>query len=208
LRVEEVIEKINLRSVAKRRIEELSKGYKRRVGLAQAILHDPNILIMDEPTDGLDPNQKHEIRNLIREMAPKKAIIISTHILEEVDTVCTNTAIINKGQIIFNGSPRQLSALSSYHDALNVVVSTEEAEKLLKILDEQPDISNIEQIYSGNEIRITAMLRNKEPFASSIRKTLDKENIFPKEYFFENGRLDQVFRDLTATEDNSETNLL
>jgi len=208
MRVQEVIEKINLNSVAKRRIEELSKGYKRRVGLAQAILHDPNILIMDEPTDGLDPNQKHEIRNLIREMAPRKAIIISTHILEEVDAVCTNTVIINKGQIIFSGTPRQLSTLSSYHNALNIVVSTEEAERLLKILNEQPDISNIEQIYSGNEIRITAILRNKEPLASSLRKTLDEQNIFPKEYFFENGRLDQVFRDLTTTEDNPETNLL
>lgn len=208
MRVQEVIEKINLNSVAKRRIEELSKGYKRRVGLAQAILHDPNILIMDEPTDGLDPNQKHEIRNLIREMAPRKAIIISTHILEEVDAVCTNTVIINKGQIIFSGTPRQLSTLSSYHNALNIVVSTEEAERLLKILNEQPDISNIEQIYSGNEIRITAILRNKEPLASSLRKTLDEQNIFPKEYFFENGRLDQVFRDLTTTEDNPENNLL
>ncbi len=208
MRVQEVIEKINLNSVAKRRIEELSKGYKRRVGLAQAILHDPNILIMDEPTDGLDPNQKHEIRNLIREMAPRKAIIISTHILEEVDAVCTNTVIINKGQIIFSGTPRQLSTLSSYHNALNIVVSTEEAERLLKILNEQPDISNIEQIYSGNEIRITAILRNKEPLASSLRKTLDEQNIFPKEYFFENGRLDQVFRDLTTTENNPENNLL
>ena len=204
IRISEVIEKINLNSVVNRRIEELSKGYKRRVGLAQAILHDPNILIMDEPTDGLDPNQKHEIRNLIREMAPRKAIIISTHILEEVDAVCTKTAIINKGQIIFSGTPRQLSSLSSYHDALNIVVSSDEAEKLLKILDEEPDISNVEQIYNGNEIRITAILRNKEPLASSIRQTLDQQNIFPKEYFFENGRLDQVFRDLTTTEDNPE----
>ena len=94
-RINNIIDRINLNSVANRKIEDLSKGYKRRVGLAQAIIHDPNILIMDEPTDGLDPNQKHEIRSLIREMAPKKAIIISTHILEEVDAVCTSTAIID-----------------------------------------------------------------------------------------------------------------
>ena len=200
-KIEDVLDKINLHGVANQRIEELSKGYKRRVGLAQAILHDPCILIMDEPTDGLDPNQKHEIRSLIREMAPRKAIIISTHILEEVDAVCTSAAIIKKGKIIFSGTPRQLSALSSYHNALNIVVKLEEAEESLKILKDHPDISSLEEIYSGNEIRITALLGEKEPVASAIHERLRNHKIFPKEYFFETGRLDQVFRDLTATDD-------
>src|SRR3712207_9386232 len=80
-------------------IETLSKGFKRRVGLAQALLHDPPVLVLDEPTDGLDPNQKHEVRELIRRMAPEKAIVISTHILEEVDAVCTRAIIIARGQI-------------------------------------------------------------------------------------------------------------
>jgi len=107
-RLDEVIDTINIKTVIDQSIETLSKGYKRRVGLAQAILHDPNILIMDEPTDGLDPNQKHEVRNLIKKMAKKKAIIISTHILEEVDAVCSRAIIISSGKLLFDGTPEQL----------------------------------------------------------------------------------------------------
>lgn len=90
-------------------IETLSKGYKRRVGLAAALLHDPEVLILDEPTDGLDPNQKHEVRRLIREMAPSKAIVISTHILEEVDAVCTRAIIIAGGRILADGPPAEIA---------------------------------------------------------------------------------------------------
>lgn len=115
-RVDDVINKINLGSVANQSIETLSKGYKRRVGVAQSILHDPEILIMDEPTDGLDPNQKHEVRELIKEMAQDKAIIISTHILEEVDAVCTRAIIIAEGQILFDGTPAELRAKSDKDD--------------------------------------------------------------------------------------------
>ena len=97
-------------------IETLSKGYKRRVGVAQSIIHDPEILIMDEPTDGLDPNQKHEVRNLIKDMARNKAIIISTHILEEVDAVCTRAIIIADGQILFDGTPSELRSKSDHDD--------------------------------------------------------------------------------------------
>ena len=111
-RLDEVIETINIGTVIDQSIETLSKGYKRRVGLAQAILHDPDILIMDEPTDGLDPNQKHEVRNLIKKMAEKKAIIISTHILEEVDAVCSRAIIISSGKLLFDGTPEQLIAKS------------------------------------------------------------------------------------------------
>lgn len=111
-RIEEVIQKINLQSVRQQSLETLSKGFKRRVGVAQAILHDPEILIMDEPTDGLDPNQKHEVRTLIREMASEKAIIISTHILEEVDAVCTRAIIIASGKLLFDGTPAELLAKS------------------------------------------------------------------------------------------------
>jgi ABC-2 type transport system ATP-binding protein len=89
-------------------IETLSKGYKRRVGIAQAILHDPAVLIMDEPTDGLDPNQKHQVRALIKEMARDKAIIVSTHILEEVEAVCTRAVVINRGRIVADGTAAEL----------------------------------------------------------------------------------------------------
>ena len=89
-------------------IETLSKGFKRRVGLAQALLHDPEVLVLDEPTDGLDPNQKHEVRELIRQMAPHKAIVISTHILEEVDAVCTRAIIIARGRVVVDAPPAEL----------------------------------------------------------------------------------------------------
>ena len=115
-RVDEVIMDINLEGVLNQTIETLSKGYKRRVGVAQSILHDPEILIMDEPTDGLDPNQKHEVRKLIQDMSKNKAIIISTHILEEVDAVCTRAIIIAKGKLLFDGTPQELRSKSSNND--------------------------------------------------------------------------------------------
>lgn len=111
-RVDEIIDKINLGKVRKQTIETLSKGFKRRVGVAHALLHDPEVLIMDEPTDGLDPNQKHEVRSLINEMAAKKAIVISTHILEEVEAICTRAIIIASGKLLFDGTPEQLLAKS------------------------------------------------------------------------------------------------
>lgn len=111
-RLDVVVEKLQLQSVLQQSIDTLSKGFKRRVGLAQAILHDPDVLILDEPTDGLDPNQKHEVRSLIRAMAKEKAIIISTHILEEVDAVCSRAVIIARGTIVADGTPSELLATS------------------------------------------------------------------------------------------------
>ena len=107
------IEKLELKSVMNQPIDTLSKGFKRRVGFAQAILHDPDVLILDEPTDGLDPNQKHQVRELIKAMAPKKAIVISTHILEEVEAVCSRAVIIASGKIVFDNTPAKLKKRSS-----------------------------------------------------------------------------------------------
>lgn len=118
---------LELRSVWHRPIEELSKGFKRRVGLAQAILHDPKVLILDEPTDGLDPVQKHEVRQLITQMASEKAIIISTHILEEVDAVCTHAVIIVQGRIAASGTPAQLVAQSPHHKLDNLFLELAQA---------------------------------------------------------------------------------
>ncbi len=109
-RIADAVSKARLEGVLHQPIETLSKGYKRRVGLAQAILHDPPVLIMDEPTDGLDPNQKHEVRALIRDMSKEKAILLSTHILEEVEALCTRAIIINKGRIVFDGTPEAFEA--------------------------------------------------------------------------------------------------
>lgn len=109
-RVAEVIDKVHLQDVLRKPIDHLSKGFKRRVALAQSILHDPEVLILDEPTDGLDPNQKHEVRSLIQEMSREKAIVLSTHILEEVEAVCSRVIIINEGRIVFDGTPAELDS--------------------------------------------------------------------------------------------------
>ncbi len=111
-RVQTIIEKCKLDKVRHQTIDTLSKGYKQRTCFAQAIIHDPPILIMDEPTDGLDPNQKHVVRTMIKEMASEKAIIVSTHILEEVDAVCTRAIIISNGAIVANGTPSELKSMS------------------------------------------------------------------------------------------------
>ena len=109
-RVERAIQRVNLKGVRKQAFETLSKGYKRRTGLAQALLHDPGILVLDEPTDGLDPNQKHEVRELIKELGGDRAIVLSTHILEEVEAVCTRAVVINKGRIVFDGTPAEMES--------------------------------------------------------------------------------------------------
>ncbi len=109
-RVAAAIALTELQSVRLQPVETLSKGFKRRVGLAQALLHDPPVLVLDEPTDGLDPNQKHEVRTLIRRLAPEKAIVISTHILEEVEAVCTRAIIIAAGRIVADDTPAALAA--------------------------------------------------------------------------------------------------
>lgn len=108
-KVNDVINKVNLQSVLKQRIETLSKGFRRRVGLAQALIHDPSVLILDEPTDGLDPNQKREIRKLISTMAKDKVIILSTHILEEVEAVCDRVIVLAAGKIMLDSTPKELS---------------------------------------------------------------------------------------------------
>jgi len=109
-RRDRLIERLGLGEVWQRPIDTLSKGFKRRVGLAQALIHDPPVLILDEPTDGLDPNQKHEVRGLLQLMAPEKAIVISTHILEEVEAVCTRAIIVARGRIVADGLPKELFA--------------------------------------------------------------------------------------------------
>ncbi len=109
-RVDEAVARVHLESCRGQRIETLSKGYKRRTGIAQALLHDPPVLILDEPTDGLDPNQKFEVRQLVRDLGADRAIILSTHILEEVEAVCTRAVIINRGVMVFDGTPKELDA--------------------------------------------------------------------------------------------------
>jgi ABC-2 type transport system ATP-binding protein len=118
-RVERSIGRVNLQGVRRQAFETLSKGYKRRTGLAQALLHDPGILILDEPTDGLDPNQKFEVRELIKELGGDRAVVLSTHILEEVEAVCTRAVVINKGQIVFDGTPAEMEGRAPRDETRN-----------------------------------------------------------------------------------------
>src|SRR5271168_2861795 len=119
-RIDHIVELVHLNEVYEQRIDTLSKGFRRRVGVAQALIHDPPVVILDEPTDGLDPNQKYEMRGILAEMAPEKAIIISTHLLEEVEAVCSRAIIIARGRILADGTPADLAARSRFHNAVRL----------------------------------------------------------------------------------------
>ncbi len=204
-KIDEIINKIHLERVAYQPIETLSKGFKRRVGIAQAILHDPEILILDEPTDGLDPNQKHEIRTLIKEMAAEKAILISTHILEEVESVCTKAIIISNGEIIFGGTPLQLSSKSRYHNAITLVISNKDINKSTEILEGLAEVRAIEHITEAELTRVTLIPHSSEVELSSLVKTKMADNDCEiLQLYIEPGRLDEVFRSLTNQQNSGE----
>ena len=197
-RIDYAIEQINLQGVVNQPIETLSKGFKRRVGLAQAILHDPEVLILDEPTDGLDPNQKHEVRSLIESLAHNKAIVISTHILEEVDAVCSNAVIIAKGKVLFSGTPGQLAARSVYHNAVNVSVANDIAERVAQELEKLGEVSAVERTPNDSENQmITAIPKDNASIVDAVRACLDANNWPNSQLFIEAGRLDEVFRSIT-----------
>ena len=141
-RVDHVINEVALESVRDQSIETLSKGFKRRVGLAQAIMHDPKVLILDEPTDGLDPNQKHHVRALIKSLATDKIVIVSTHILEEVTAVCSRAVIIANGKIVADGTPAELESQSRFHQAIRVTLT--DSHDLLADLKAVPGVASVE----------------------------------------------------------------
>ena len=182
-------------------LETLSKGFRRRVGLAQAILHDPAVLIMDEPTDGLDPNQKYAVRKLIAEMAPEKAIIISTHILEEVDAICTRALIIDRGQIVADGTPAQLMARSRYHNAVSLIMPAAQSGGVAEVLGALPGVAAVEAQPRGEDAAFTVF---QPQGAEGDTRLIDEIANLAKEkgwtlrtLYREPGRLDEVFRRLT-----------
>src|ERR1700742_2033628 len=157
-RLDYVIGRLQLSRVLEQTIETLSKGFRRRVGLAQAIVHDPPVLILDEPTDGLDPNQKHEVRALINDMARDKIIVISTHILEEVDAVCTRAIIIARGRIVADDTPAKLAVKSRYYNAVSVQLDHPgQLPALRAALADLPAVAEVEM--SEREGRLTALPR-------------------------------------------------
>ena len=195
--IERVIERVELGSVRHKRIETLSKGFKRRVGLGLAILHDPEVLILDEPTDGLDPTQKHHVRALIREMSQGKVIVLSTHILEEVEAVCTRAVIIAQGKLKFDGSPKELRQQSRYAGAveLRLEAATEGVREALANLGGVAGVEELPEVDGqpgwlviageGGAVlpQVLAEVQQRAWKVSAIH--MDK------------GRLDEVFRTIT-----------
>ena len=185
------IDRLNLDRVPEQPIETLSKGFKRRVGLAQAILHDPQVLILDEPTDGLDPNQKHEVRSLIRDMSSEKIIVISTHMLEEVHALCNRAMIISDGRLLVDDSPAGLIARSRYHNAVTLVV--EEPERVASILSEMPQARKVEL----SEGELTVFPADGARLFGVISEAVKEYGWSVSELRLEAGRLDEVFRQVT-----------
>ena len=198
-RIDSVVEKVSLGSVLEMPIDTLSKGFKRRVGLAQAILHDPRILILDEPTDGLDPNQKHEVRSLIRSMAEEKAIVLSTHILEEVDAVCTRATIIASGRIVSDGTPEELLRRSDRHNALRLGLAVADPSGVVETLKTIPGVSSAEvTAQSDGALELVLIPAAGGALAGPVSATAHAHGWHVTEMHIERGRLDDVFRAITA----------
>ncbi len=197
-KVTAAIERTNLEGVVMQTIDTLSKGFKRRVGLAQALLHDPDVLILDEPTDGLDPNQKHEVRELIREIAPEKAIVISTHILEEVDAICSRAVIIAAGKVIADGSPAALAERSPLFNAVAVLLPKDMAaagKAALEALDQVAEV-RVQALADGLAKLIVAP-KNKQTILNTVAGALADANVEAISIRPEAAALEDLFRQLT-----------
>lgn len=202
-RVEETLTKCFLEDVRYQTIGTLSKGYRQRVCFAQSILHDPTYLIMDEPTDGLDPNQKHEVRSMIRTMAREKAIILSTHILEEMEAVCTRVIIIARGRLILDETPAGLKARSPGHGAVLLTLHGQGGEALVPGLEGLPNVRSIEVVSRSADATILRAFP-QDPvrgLSGPVMGFLSGRGVTPGGLAVEEGRLDEVFRRVTLERD-------
>ena len=198
-RVSETVEKVNLQTVLDQPIETLSKGFKRRVGLAQAILHDPEVLVLDEPTDGLDPNQKHEVRTLIKNMAEEKAIILSTHILEEVQAVCTRAMIIAKGKVVTDGTPVDLERKSAIHNAVTLTVRDVPLSVVQEGLERIKGVKQVQQLSEDGALHRFRLYPGKgQSIIHEVNQCAREQKWEVTELYVERGQLDEVFRSLTT----------
>ena len=190
-----VVQRLGLEDVLGQSVDTLSKGFRRRLGIACAILHDPRALILDEPTDGLDPNQKHEVRALIGELAKERTLLLSTHILEEVEAVCTRAIIIAHGKVLADDTPAGFLARSRYHGA----VSLQPADSISAraVLDGMPGVSSFEQ--EPRDARLYVFPQGRQPrLAEAVAERLHQRNVAFEGLRLEHGRLDEVFRRITA----------
>jgi len=192
-RLDEMIALLQLQSVLEQSIETLSKGFRRRVCLAQALLHDPPALILDEPTDGLDPNQQREVHALIRDMARDRAIILCTHALNEVRTVCNRVAILAGGRLRAQGTPAELEMQSRYHGAVSFHAP---ANALLReLLARVPEVDSVE--VDPADGRVTVFPRAGKRILGEVQDLLEAQRVQVDELQLERGRLDEVFRRIT-----------
>jgi ABC-2 type transport system ATP-binding protein len=200
-RVENTLERCFLSEVRYQTISTLSKGFKQRVCFAQSILHEPQYLLMDEPTDGLDPNQKHEVRAMIREMAKEKTIILSTHNLEEVDAVCTRVIIIAGGRIVADDTPERLKARSALHGALRFTMKGLAEEDLVREVVGISGVGRVEVLSRAeSEISLRVYPSNAGVLsANRIARRFQEKEWSVESFFMEEGRLDEVFRTITAS---------
>ncbi len=190
--IDQTVERVRLTEVFNQPIETLSKGFKRRVGLAQAMLHDPQILILDEPTDGLDPNQKHHVRGLIKEMAADKAIIISTHILEEVEAVCSRAVIIAHGKLLADGTPEELLARDPHHNTHLITPQAGTEDRVRKALAPLGVLDSV----AGHDTQLRLSGATNQAVSAAIRDAkLSIEGLY-----VDRGALDDVFRQITDPE--------
>jgi len=195
-RVARVIDDVHLHEVLHQPIDTLSKGYKRRVGLAQAILHEPRVLILDEPTDGLDPNQKQEVRELIQRMRRDRIIIVSTHILEEVSAVCSRAVIIARGKVVADATPAELETRSIYHGAVTLQLDAcDEAAEALRAL---PTVAEVRLDQAAGQV--TAFPRDGADLLAEAERLSSARGWALKQIYKERGRLDDVFRRITTEE--------
>ncbi|GGH88125.1 ABC transporter ATP-binding protein [Pseudomonas fluvialis] len=194
-RVAKASAQLELDKVLGQSIETLSKGFKRRVGLAQAILHDPRVLILDEPTDGLDPNQKHQVRQLIQGLAKDKIVIISTHILEEVSALCTRAVIIAGGRLLADGTPLELESRSRYHQAVTLLADAAVDSSALAAL---PGVAGVER--NERDGSLTVLASAGQVIFPQVNQLIHQRGWAVREIEVERGRLDEVFRSLTRGE--------
>ncbi|AFC85276.1 ABC transporter ATP-binding protein [Frateuria aurantia] len=194
-RLDRVVQELQLEAVMDQIIESLSKGLRRRVGLAQAILHDPPVLMLDEPTDGLDPNQKHTVRQLIDAMARDRTILVSTHLLEEVHALCNRVSIMAAGKVLVNATPAELERSSRYHGAVSF--SAPGSSLAQEMLGRLPQVAGIE--VDPIDGRITVFPRSGERILEAVEGLLAMQGLQVSEIQLERGRLDEVFRELTCT---------
>src|SRR5262245_51336662 len=187
--VARVVERCFLESVLRQSIDTLSKGYRHRTCLAQSLIHDPQVLIMDEPTDGLDPNQKHEVRNLIRELGKTKAIVFSTHILEEVDAACTRAIIIDRGRIVANGTPEELRGMSELAGAVTLQARGASLERLSS-LGRVESLDGAFRIYPKDKASAAQL-------AQAVIELVNHHGWKVEGMYSERGELDEVFRRIT-----------